>query len=394
MKASYESITAIHIYSLEAGRIEDLQTLSDVGREIFSSSFVKEDPLENYKKYGIIQNRHVKVCLLKPRSDRDSDTLKRRTGIKPPLPPAPTPSEKAAAVKASAATPVSKAQPTQTSNAGPFAKSSTLKRTDSQDSNRSTSGGPSSTTKPATLKRDSSSIFKSFAKAKPKAENKESAGDGDTALKETHFDNDDEDEEEEHTMFLDAGKNSKSSSKAQEDREERARKLRKMMEDSDAEEDNVQTDLIDLKEKEGQVTTQETTKKPTSSKPNAEAKTKMEEEEGREWPSSPEPETRSKPETEVADQGQGEPASAPAGQASRRRGRRKVMKKRTMKDEEGYLVTKEEAVWESFSEDEEKPAASKSATQPKPKSAAAGGKPAAGKGGKGGGDIMSFFSKK
>jgi len=36
----------------------------------------------------------------------------------------------------------------------------------------------------------------------------------------------------------------------------------------------------------------------------------------------------------------------------RRRGRRKVMKKKTTRDAEGYLVTKEEAEWESFSEEE------------------------------------------
>ena len=36
----------------------------------------------------------------------------------------------------------------------------------------------------------------------------------------------------------------------------------------------------------------------------------------------------------------------------RRRGARKVIKKRTMKDEDGYLVTKEVSVWESFSESE------------------------------------------
>jgi DNA polymerase delta subunit 3 len=73
----------------------------------------------------------------------------------------------------------------------------------------------------------------------------------------------------------------------------------------------------------------------------------------------------------------------------RRRGRRRVMKKRTFTDEEGYLVTKEEAEWESFSEEEPdikklKPssqvmsgAAAKKKVQPK-----------------GQGNIMSFFGKK
>jgi DNA polymerase delta subunit 3 len=60
-----------------------------------------------------------------------------------------------------------------------------------------------------------------------------------------------------------------------------------------------------------------------------------------------------------------------------------------MKDEEGYLVTKEEAVWESFSEDEP-------ASQPKPKArsqAKSSGK-ASGKAAGKGGNIMSFFGKK
>ena len=63
------------------------------------------------------------------------------------------------------------------------------------------------------------------------------------------------------------------------------------------------------------------------------------------------------------------------------------MKKRTMKDEHGYLVTKEEPAWESFSEDE--PEAKKMKTMP---SVSVKG---AKKGAKGAqGNIMSFFGKK
>jgi len=86
----------------------------------------------------------------------------------------------------------------------------------------------------------------------------------------------------------------------------------------------------------------------------------------------------------------------------RRRGRRQVMKKKTAKDEDGYLgksspkntvfnslitqVTKQEAVWESFSEDEPEPKKPKSAPKP---TTAKGKKPA----GKGQGSIASFFKK-
>jgi DNA polymerase delta subunit 3 len=89
----------------------------------------------------------------------------------------------------------------------------------------------------------------------------------------------------------------------------------------------------------------------------------------------------------------------------RRRGRRRVMKKKTVQDEEGYLgvfeypkpkldqklteftVTREEAAWESFSEEEPAPKKAKVSAAPttaKTKKAAP----------KGQGNIMSFFSKK
>ena len=61
VKANYDMVTSIHIYSLEPGRIQDLPTLTEAGREVFANTFLKEDPLQHYKKYGIIQNKHVKV---------------------------------------------------------------------------------------------------------------------------------------------------------------------------------------------------------------------------------------------------------------------------------------------------------------------------------------------
>ena len=72
----------------------------------------------------------------------------------------------------------------------------------------------------------------------------------------------------------------------------------------------------------------------------------------------------------------------------RRRGKRRIMRKRMIKDAEGYLVSREEPGWESFSEEDVPP--------PKPKS-----KPTVSSGGKKGqpakksqGNIMSFFGKK
>lgn len=110
-------------------------------------------------------------------------------------------------------------------------------------------------------------------------------------------------------------------------------------------------------------------------------------------------EEESQPTEATKEPEQNEVVSVPS---SRRRGKRKVMKKKTVKDEEGYLgmytefhhsfsnlfflVTVEEPVWESFSEDEQAPPPKK-----KPAVSAAG----ASKGKKAGqGNIMSFFSKK
>lgn len=83
-----------------------------------------------------------------------------------------------------------------------------------------------------------------------------------------------------------------------------------------------------------------------------------------------------------------EPEAAVTVTGGRRRGRRRVTKKKTVKDEEGYLVTKEEQVWESFSEDEPEPKKLKApgmtnATSKRKK----GAKP-------GQGNITSFFTKK
>ena len=81
------------------------------------------------------------------------------------------------------------------------------------------------------------------------------------------------------------------------------------------------------------------------------------------------------------------PAPAPEVSNGRRRGRRKVMKKKTMKDAEGYLVTKEEPAWESFSEEDKPPPAQK------PKVQVGGVKGKATSSAKGQGNLMSFFGK-
>ena len=114
-----------------------------------------------------------------------------------------------------------------------------------------------------------------------------------------------------------------------------------------------------------------------------------------------EDEPDAKPETQTKQ----EPEETVTVTDGRRRGRRRVMKKKTVQDGEGYLgmfqssniridlgltkfvVTREEAAWESFSEEEPAPKKAKVSVAPpaaKTKKAAS----------KGQGNIMSFFSKK
>jgi DNA polymerase delta subunit 3 len=75
VKDQYESISSVHIYSLSPAKIPDLVTLTDSGRSVFAETFVKEDPLQHYKTYGVIQNPEVR----------------RRTGKRPVIPTGPAP---------------------------------------------------------------------------------------------------------------------------------------------------------------------------------------------------------------------------------------------------------------------------------------------------------------
>jgi DNA polymerase delta subunit 3 len=255
-----------------------------------------------------------------------------------------------------------------------------LKREDSSRPSSAGSMTSTSSTKQPTLKRDTSDIFKSFAKARPKPKDEKKDADASTNgdspaqsgpedVKMT--DADEEGESEDEALFLDtntrkpAKKRTSEEGDLKKDKEERAAKLRKMMDSDDEREQipattNVKKEDADDKEAEdADVAWSES----DSEKPKAlkQDKTYVKEE-----------------------------LEAVSTEPTRRRGRRKVMKKRTMKDEEGYLVTKEEAVWESFSEDEP-------ASQPKPKGqpkSSSGTGKASGKAAGKGGNIMSFFGKK
>ncbi|EDN09345.1 predicted protein [Histoplasma mississippiense (nom. inval.)] len=336
-KSRYQTVFSIFIYSVEPTRLQDLNVLGDIGHDIMQHQ--PNDPLEYGKQYGMILNRNVK----------------RRSGL-PPAPPAPDPVEtvkKQKVEKANEAPITTKPEePTQ-----PQAKTQTPQAS-SAASSRPSSGGNNkggTSDKPSSLKRDSSNIFKAFAKVKPKVkkddvlerpsgrevESAEHSGPEDVVL-------DDASEEEREDLFLDTG--TRRSNSKRESRKEREEKLRKMMEDEDME--DVPEDVPEL--------------------PPARAPERTDTSQSEEVPKA-----ESK-----------EEARAPKG---RRRGRRQVMKKTTIKDAEGYLVTKEEPVWESFSEDEAPPPVKrKLAVSVNSKSTSSN------KGSQkmGQGNIMSFFGKR
>lgn len=59
-KLTFQSISTIHVYSLQPTALPDLNVLVDANREI-ASTHGQEDPLECGKQWGMIQNRNVKV---------------------------------------------------------------------------------------------------------------------------------------------------------------------------------------------------------------------------------------------------------------------------------------------------------------------------------------------
>jgi DNA polymerase delta subunit 3 len=330
IKAEYDTITSLHIYSVSPVRLQDLVELTDIGRGIYIDIFVKQDPLIHNKDYGIIQNPNAK----------------RRHGKRPNIAPASAPKLQP-----------TKPAPGKKEDIKPAAKS------DSRPSSRD------STSKPPALKKSGSSILSAFSKSQP-PKSKTNSQDKDVEM------SDDEGEDEDEALFLDNNTHQpakKRGSDAKKEREDKAAKLRKLMDDDD-EEVSAAPKVEDEAKKAGNLATD---------RPDEE-----EDGEGVTWSDS-DTEKKVKPEEKVKDEG-----------SKRKRGKHKVMKKKTMKDEDGYLVTKEEAVWESFSESEEEDTikkAVKAAFPSKPlaqqSQKSAGGKGPAKKG-TGKADIMSFFGKK
>lgn len=62
-KATFQSISTIHVYSVQPTALQDLNVLTDVSREI-ATAYAQDDPLECGQQWGMIQNLNVKVDYL------------------------------------------------------------------------------------------------------------------------------------------------------------------------------------------------------------------------------------------------------------------------------------------------------------------------------------------
>ena len=368
MKAQYEKITSIHLYSLSPHRIQDLVTLTDIGRDIFANTFVKEDPLIHNKTYGVIQNPEVR----------------RRKGKRPIV--------EAAAPKFKPVREESKPAPANLT--GPSAERAEVAKPTLKKENSASDNISKSLARSSNAKREKSDLFKSFAKttSKPKL-SREDTGTSASGTEDTKMtDADEEGESEDEALFLDTKTKKPATSKkrgsdAKKERDDKAAKLRRMMEDDD-EEPAVPTVEDASGVKAGAPILNDSDNDEQMAGGNEEVA----------WSESDtERERQNAPAKDNSAQQHEENIET---EPKRRRGKRKVMKKKTMKDEDGYLVTKEEAVWESFSEDEPEPkmpkpsfptSTTKGSSQAKNVVGKGNGKPAGS--GKDGG-IMSFFGKR
>ncbi|CAG9946749.1 unnamed protein product [Clonostachys rosea f. rosea IK726] len=333
--AEYQEVVSIHMYSLAPGPQRDVSLLYDVAKSLAEYTS-KEDPLTAGEKYGTIRNLNVRRRDRQARPKPGSYTTSQPTKAQPIVPV--------------------KSEPSAAKKPSPFevaAAAAKLKKQPSSQTPSSSETPTSSAAKPTpALKRGGSgSIMQSFAKAKPPKPKPEPKKEEDTEMAlSDDGEADDEDIAKEKAEYKDSDAVRKS-------RKQREEELRRMMEDDDEEEKSEEEP----------------------------ADEEMEE--------APEPEPE--PEEEPKEKEE-EPAETTTTITNgRRRGKRKVMKKERVMDEQGYLVTIQKPGWESFSEDEAPPpkkpaiASSNSST---PASSAGKAKKSTGKGAQG--NIMSFFAKK
>ncbi|KAH8681762.1 DNA polymerase subunit Cdc27 [Xylariales sp. PMI_506] len=316
----YDIVTSIQVYSLQAHPLKDVQVLADAAQSVTKMSLA--DDVTNLDSiYGTVSNPGVRRRARKGGLPKTVPTI-----LATKAEPTPQPKQK------QETKPLIKEEPkTGVSTSAP--KGTVAKKV---------AAAPS-------LKRQGSSggIGQMFAKAaaKPKKPANELKSNTASVPDEPGPVLSDEGEDDDSEM-----PEAKPDPEAINARKNRQAELRKMMEESDEEEE-----------------------------PEVKAEEAFHEDE------PPEPEQPA-----VEEQGPAEIVSSTGD--GRKRGRRRVTKKKQIMDEQGYLVTIQEQAWESFSEDEAPPPNAKIPKVEKAPLPSAKGKKSGPKGAQG--NIMSFFSKK
>lgn len=339
----------MHVYSIQTSILKNLELISDANEKIYRQ-FITDDPLTKGKAWGMIQNPNAK----------------RRSGARPPPPPEPSvtgPAKAKVALKSEA--PFAQ---------GPAKTSSTASSEPKQA--KKDSGATTTSSRPAAVKRESSNLFKSFAKTKQPKEKPAAANEDDDI--EVKTGGTDSSARGAHSMAIGSlGSGTE------------------IKDDVHMADDDDEGDFVAPK-------SAATTGRKSKAERDAELRQKMFEDDDEDMPdaSAKEDEVAASPEEEPEEtdsqamdvkptEQEDEPAEQATVSNGRRRGRRRVPKKRMIKDAEGYLVSREEMVWESFSEDD--------VPVPKPKTSNAASSTASKKGQpakKGQGNIMSFFGKR
>jgi len=336
--AEHSEVLSIHVYSLAPHPQRDFSLLADLTKQVAEYTVKEQDPVAAAKKYGTISNPHVR-----------RRTRKGPTPVKPGAPTASKAQTAAAKPKAEAPAVKPKVEPKE-KESNPGSVASKVKKEGGESSQESTPA-PSSKPTPSLKRGASGGIAASFAKAANMPKKPAKKKEEDTAMALSDDGEADEDD-------IPAPKRKATDDEAtRKSRKEREEELRRMMEED---EENESDD--EAEEKDDPV--------------------------DQEMEEAPEPEPEPAPQEKVKD----EPAEVISStEGGRRRGRRKVMQKKRILDDQGYMVTIQEPGWESFSEDEAPPPSKKAAPAPSKEAAAKSKKPA-GKAGQG--NIMSFFSKK
>lgn len=277
--ANYQKVTSIHVYSLSPHPQKDLSLLSDLSTQV-SEYKTKEDSIATAKKYGIIVNPQVR------RRDRK--------GRAPAPTPAPTVTKPVVKQESSKPAAVTKAKPEPAAKPSFFAPKLKQETSDasSKDSTPASSAPAQKKSAPPLKRGGSGSIMQSFAKAKPPKAKPEPKKDEDTTMA---LSDDGEAGDDDMPVSKKSAVDAESIRKLKKEREEA---LRKMMEEDDDEEEEVPSEKDDEE---------------------------MEE--------APEPEPEPQPEEKKE-----EPAEVVSSTGNgRRRGKRRVMQKKRILDDQGYM---------------------------------------------------------